>query len=355
MAKKKKTKELSKMPMLFSALDKSWEDNIISPAETSVRGKDMVSWGDNNAYPQYLDDLYHNVPTLQTIVNGIVDYIKGDEIVSNIGANAKGQTIEDIVGYAALDLVLYGGFALNLIRNKFGKVVHAYHLDFKRIRSDKDNTKFYYSDSWDRWNTKAMQYPKFKPDDTDESSVLYCKYNGHTLTYPFPMYGAAVKACEILKEVDNFHLNNIKNGFSASYIINLLNGVPDDEVREEIENSFLEKFSGVQNAGRFILNFADSKDNASDVQKLEVTDFDKQYESLAKWSRTQVYTSFKANPNLFGISTENIGFSAEEYKQAFKLFNKTTVEPLQNFIVNNIKKVFGEQSLEIKPFTINWD
>lgn len=351
----KRTAQMTRKPMIFSALDRSWEDNIVRPTETVSRGRDMVSWGDGNAYPQYLHDLYMSVPTLQSVVNGTVDYVKGDGVVSDIPANAKGQEIGDILDYIAHDLVMYNGFALNVIRNRKGEVAGVYHLDFKRVRSDKKNTVFWYSESWDRWTSKALRYPAFRPDGKEESSVLYAKYNGHTQTYPYPIYGASDKACEILKEVDVFHLNNIKNGFSASYIINLLNGIPDDSLRAEIEDEFIEKFTGSQNSGRFVLNFADSKEHSSEIQTLDVSDFDKKYESLAKWSRTQIFTSFKANPNLFGISTENIGFSAEEYKQSFKLFSKTTVEPYQNFIVKNLKKVFPSRGFEIKQFVINWE
>ena len=64
----------------FAAIDKYVETYIVSPKETILPGKDMVQWGDGNAYPDYLLELYKSVPTLQAIINGNVDFITGDEI-----------------------------------------------------------------------------------------------------------------------------------------------------------------------------------------------------------------------------------------------------------------------------------
>ena len=64
----------------FAAIEPYIESNIVSAKEKRLPGKDFVEWGDRNAYPDYLLDLYNNVATLKSIIDGCVDYIAGDDV-----------------------------------------------------------------------------------------------------------------------------------------------------------------------------------------------------------------------------------------------------------------------------------
>jgi hypothetical protein len=64
----------------FAAINPYAESNIISPKEKQYTGKDYVEWGDGNLYPEFLQALYDNVPTLQSIIEGCVDYVAGDAV-----------------------------------------------------------------------------------------------------------------------------------------------------------------------------------------------------------------------------------------------------------------------------------
>lgn len=127
------------------------EKNIITPEEIDIKGRDFVSWGSRNDYPDYLLSLYNSVATLRSIINGSIDYVLGDEVRCTVEqfslkVNSKGETIKDIIKNIAKDIFLYGGFALNIIRNRLGKVAEVYYLDFRNVRSDKKNENFYYSE-----------------------------------------------------------------------------------------------------------------------------------------------------------------------------------------------------------------
>ena len=352
MAKKKQQKDNIKL----SALDREYVSNIITPSETETRGKSYVSWGTNNKYPDYIDNLYENVSTLQTLINGTVDYVCGDKIESSvIKTNSKGHNVSDLVRYLAMDYLKYGGFCLQVIRDAFGGFKSAHYIDLKRLRSDKDNTKFYYSDSWDRWSTKMLEYPAFSSVDKKCLNSIYYFKNTVNTVYSRPIWGAATKACEIESLITDFHLNNIHNGFSASYIINLIGNVPDDTLKAEIEDMFVEKFSSSSNSGRFLLNFAQNKDDAATVEKIDISDFDKQYEALSNRTQQEIFTSFRCNPNLFGISTAQ-GFNSEEYEKSYELYKKSMVEPIQKRITAAFDKITGvEGSVTITPFTINFN
>jgi hypothetical protein len=356
----------------FAAIEPYIESNIVSAKEKRLPGKDFVEWGDRNAYPDYLLDLYNNVATLKSIIDGCVDYIAGDDVTilplrngMEGVMNGKGDTIVEQVRDIAKDYEMYGGFALQVVRGRDGRPSEVYYLDMRYLRMNKECDVFYYCEDWARKGKKGViVYPKFMPSLdwlklTDEernrhaSSILFVK-DIRTQTYPSPKYAASVKSCEIERCVDDFHLNSINNGFYGSAVINFNNGVPSPEIQQEIEDDFNEKFAGHQNAGRIAFAWNNSKANAISIDQMQVSDFGDKYQSLEKSARQRIFTAFKANPNLFGIPTESLGFSSEEYESAFRLFNRTQIRPIQRKIADAYDKIYGQKGvLTIVPFSMD--
>ena len=183
----------------FAAIDSYLETNIVSPVEKVLAGRDMVEWGTRNAYPDYLLDLYNNVPTLRSIINGNIDYVAGDDVTimplqeefTNQEMNRRGDTIREQVKDIAKDFELYGGFALQVIRNLAGEVAEVYYIDMRYLRTNKEGDVFYYSEKWGKSSrTDMVVYPAFMPKIeweklSDEernrhaSSILFVK-NVHT-------------------------------------------------------------------------------------------------------------------------------------------------------------------------------
>ena len=358
----------------FAAIDPYLEQNIVSPREQVVRGREYVAWGDGNRYPDYLLELTKSVPTLRSIINGTVEFIAGDDVtivplregMEDGKMNLRGDTIAEQVEDLARDFETYGGFALQVIRGFDGRVSELYYVDLRFLRMNKEGDVFYYSEKWAETGRRdAVVYPAFRQDvaekwptltdeerDAAASSILFVKTT-HSQVYPMPVWGASVKACEIERLVDDYHLNAISNGFTSSLIVNFNNGVPTDEMKEEIERDFNEKFSGSENAGRVMFSWNKNKDSATSFEVPPVTDFGDKYNALAENSRQKILTAFRAYPNLFGLSTST-GFSTEEFDQAFKLYNRTAVRPVQRMIADAYDKIYGTRGvLNIVPFTLD--
>ena len=356
----------NKIPVTFAAIDPYIESHIVKPTETLLRSKDMMEWGVNNSYPEYLLELYNAVPTLRSIINGNVDFISGDDVTFNLNKplNGKDETPRDLVRSLAQDKEIYGGFALQVIRALDGNVAEVHYIDVRFLRSNKECNVFYYSEKWGKAHRDdVIKYPAYMKNldwanmdmeqrKANASSILYVK-DTHTQTYPAPLYAASVKACEIERCIDDYHLNNINNSFTSSLIFNFNNGVPTDEIKEEIEKNMNEKFSGHQNAGRIMISWNQDKEHEVTITEPKVLNFGDKYTALAKHSRQQIFTAFRANPNLFGIPTENLGFSSEEYESAFKLYNRTQIMPIQKQIVEAFEKIYGAGALTIKPFSLD--
>ena len=360
----------------FAAIDSYLETNIVSPVEKVLAGRDLVEWGTRNSYPDYLLDLYNNVPTLRSIINGNIDYVAGDDVTimplqeefTNQEMNMRGDTVREQVKDIAKDFEIYGGFALQVIRNLAGEVAEVYYIDMRYLRTNKEGDVFYYSEKWGKSSrTDMVVYPAFLPKIeweklSDEernrhaSSILFVK-NVHTQVYPAPLYAASVKACEIERLIDEFHLSDINNHFVSSAIINFNNGDPGQEIKSEIERDFNEKFCGASNGGRVAFSWNPNKESATDIVEFKMEDFGERYKALSQHSRTQIFTSFRAIPLLFGLTSEaNTGFSTEEFEQSFKLYNRTQIQPVQRMICDAYDKIYGQRGvLTIRPFSLGGD
>ena len=342
----------------FAALNPFVVTNVVENVAKEISGKDFYGWGVDNKYPDFLYDLYQNVAVFQSIINGTADFVCGDEIVLNNGSkyiNKDEETIEDLFRKLVIDYLVYGGFAIQVIKNINNEVTELYYIDFQKVRTNKKNEVIFFSEDWSKsyGRVKYIAYPKYKKGDKNPTSVYYYKNDGSKDIYPTPIYSGAITDLVIQKKIGEFHLNEISNNFLSSKIISFNNGIPDDEMKNEIERSINEKFSGSENAGRILITFADSKENETTVTDLSTDSFADRYEALSKRTTAQIFTAFRATPNLFGLPTETTGFNSQEYAEAFKLYNRTVVKPIQKKMIDVFDKIFlTVGSISIQPYSI---
>lgn len=342
---------MGKVNLAFAATNQYVQKAIPENVSKEINGKDFYAWGSDNKYPDFLYMLSNESATLQSVINGIVDYVMGNE-VKGFRPNPK-EELEDMVSKLIGDYIIYGIAYINVIRAKSGGIAEVYWLDSRKTRTNEDNTVFFYSEDWSKsyGRVKTIILPKYVDGGTDSSSVICIKTPTSRETYPTPIWHSAIKAATIECEIGKYHLNEIVNNFSASAVINFNNGVPEDEQKDEIEKAINEKFTGSENAGRFLLSFNDNKDNQTTIARLTTDNFAERYNSLEKNVRQTIFTAFRANPNLFGIPTENLGFSSEEYDSAFKLFNRTVIRPIQKMLVRTFDKL--GLNMVIEPFSMD--
>lgn len=343
----------------MAAIDPYIQTNIISPTETELRHQNFVEFGDRNEYPNYIYSLFTNCATLHSIIMGTADFVCGESIESAIPSMTNNE-MEDFVRDLSLDLLIYGGAYIEVLRNRFGKVIKVNTLNFRNVRTNADNTKFYYSkgfgDSKSYGRCKCQVYDKFDPEDETQAAGIYYIKNIKHQVYPSPLWSASVIAAEIEKNINQYHLNNLSNGFTAYTIVGFNNGVPEDEIKEEIERNFNEKFSGTRNAGRIMLSWSDDKEHAATIDTLDLKDYGEQYKTLADRSRNELFVAFKCTPNIFGLPTETTGFNEQEYAGAFKLYEKFMIKPIQKNIIRALENIFIiGNPITIEPFKINFE
>ena len=312
-------------------------NKIQIPLVLDIKGSDKwVRYGTDNLFPRFLWENYLLNSNLQAIINTMADYIGGEGIVCSDIINKDGETFNEVIKRCIVDYLIFGGFCVEVIRNKERGIAEIYYQDIQNVRLNEAETKAYLSSDWSSWKLTPVTL------SLNPNNLHFLYYVKNPVTrgiYPIPIYQGALKSILILNSTRDFHLNNLQNNFTGNSIINFNNGVPSEDVQEEIERKIRDKFSGSNNAGKFILSFNDNKDSAVTIERLESDNFGELYQSLQDSSKKDIFTAFRIAPILVGVNPENNGFSKAEYLEAFTLYNRTVIKPIQDVIRGAFMKI----------------
>jgi capsid portal protein len=176
--------------------------------------------------------------------------------------------------------------------------------------------------------------------------LLYIKnYCPGLYYYSLPDWVSAMQFSVSEGEISNLHLNNITNGFLPAVMINFNNGVPAPEERQTIEDLLQAKFTGTDNAGRFMLSFNDDPTTKPTIDIINIENLHEKYQYVADYTQDRILVAHRVtSPLLFGIRTANNGFSSqsEEMKTAFSIMQTMTISPFQNLILNSLDVALTE-------------
>lgn len=330
------------------------------PTFKEARGKDWILYGDDgeykNRYPEYLLNLYRRSAKNHAIINSKKDYVVGQGwAVKSEGLDTmklarlqqfiqepnQYESLNDILEKVALDYELYNGFALEIVYNQLNdKIAAIYHADFARYRSNEDGTCYYYSEDWSKHNPVVEKIDAFNWKEPSGKQLLYVKgYSPDCKYYPLPTYLGSTGYIDLDVEIQNYHISAVRNNFVGSTILSFHNGTPPQEEQESIERQIKEKFTGTDNAGSIVLNFADSKERGIEIQHLSGNDDDKRFDILNKTVQREIYAGHSVtDPALFGIKEDGIFTSRNQLVDSFELFQNTYVNGRQQFI----ERVFNE-------------
>ena len=365
-----------------------------SPLVQEVRGKDWIEYGDatgewKNLYPQFLIDLYYSSSITAAIVNATAEMINGEELVisdeedrneearvklQNFMNNANSnETLHEVLKKVAFDFKLQGAFALNIVWSKDRtQIAEVYHIPVEKIRCERPDefgkTRAYYvSGDWSNTRSnKPYRIPAFNVNDrTSPNQILYTGlYSPNMNSYYAPDYVSCNNWALIDSKVSEFHLNNISNGFTGSFMISFANGIPTAEERNQIEQSLVSKFTGEKNAGKFVLTFSDDKTRVPEITSISPDDLDKQYIALQELLTSNILSGHRVtSKTLMGLDSAN-GFSsnADELLNASNFYLNTVVQPFQGQILKVLHKIFQVnqmdmpvQFVQLKPITIQFD
>lgn len=299
-----------------------------------------IDFGTNNNYPSFLNDLYRQSAKHGAIIKGKATYIYGSGFtgLSSVMAN-KYDSWNDTLKKCILDDEKYGGYALQIVWNKLGKIANVYHIKFHKVRTNYDNSKFWVKDEWDinkviayKQKTKERPYDAFDPSNPVGTQILYVKQEcDQNDVYPLPSYFQALNYINADVLVGQHILGMAQDGFVASKLINFNNGVPaTEQAKEAIEKAVAKKFTG-SDGKRFMLSFnknAESQVTITDLGSTQLTKED--FTNINNLIQQEIYAAHQiTSPMLFGIKTEGQLGGRGELATAYEIFKNTYVNERQ--------------------------
>lgn len=337
-----------------------------TPVFEESRTHDWIDEGKDNLYPHYLEELYVSSSIHSAIINGVAQMIYGEGLDAvykdfNIEQWLKVQQLfsnKEGLKRCALDLKLYGQCFFNVIWSQDRTTVsEVHHVPAATIRcgiaDDEDNvTEYYHKTDWTDQKVQPQVIPAFNTSDrTAASSIVHCKlYNPLSFYYGLPDYLGSTNYIEVDANLSEYHLNSINNGFFPSTILSFNDGVPTEEERAELERLVYNKFGGASNAGKILMTFNDSSENAPTVESFNISDAHQVFDYLSKEVVVKILSGHRVtSPLLFGIRNEGGGFgsNADEMKDAYDLFYNTVILPFQRIMLDGLRPVLAAAGITL--------
>lgn len=322
------------------------------PEYREKRGKGYIEFGEKNDYPNYLLQLYNKSAKHNAIVKGKVNYIIGngwkadeaDPIAEQfITQPNQFESLNDLTRKVSIDIEIFGGAYLEVIWSLTGgKLVDVLHIDYTKIRSNTDNTQFWYKKDWAERKDEAFAMMAFNTNVRQGKQILYVKeYRPGLDTYALPGYMGALNYIESDIEVSRHVLGNAQTGFSASKLITLPNGEPSPDEKRNIERRFTDRFSG-SDGKKFILSFTTDPARKPIIEDLGASDITKEdFTRVDLIIQNNLFAGHQiTSPSLFGIAEPGQLGSRTQMRDSYEIFKNTYVNDKQQFI----ESVFNELS-----------
>ena len=315
------------------------------PKFKEKKGVGYVEYGERNDYPNYLLELFSNSAKHQSLIKGKVNYICGNgwvakDIAGELFVKHANQleSLDEVTKKLALDIEIFGGAYLEIIWSRNGMISDIYHIDYTKIRSNKDNTQYWFKQDWKNRQEEAKIFNAFNPNLRIGSQIMYIKeYRAGVDTYALPSYyGGLNYICSDI-EVSKHIYGNALTGFTPSKLITLPNGEPSSEEKRDIERRFEDKFTG-SDGKKFLLSYVANAEQKPIIEDLGASDLTKEdYANVDILIRENIFASHQiSNPALFGISEAGKLGSRQELRDAYEIFKNTYVRYKQNQIENAI-------------------
>lgn len=357
------------------------EKQIEGSAITRKNALGWVNWGVRNNYPNLLLDLYNQSPTHRSAVNFAVmsilgngvDYeqmgINGDEIVPNYS-----QSWDEIIKSLALDYIIYGSYAIQIIQNKDGKTFSFWHMPLDKVRwseydEDGQITSYWICQDW----TATGQFPPFQIEAFDMRDnfkiergkpylYVYRTYSPAMTYYTQPHYQAAIKAIQSEIEYVTYDLKNIVNGFAPAGVLTLPE-VETDEERQAVIKNVTKMFQGSENANSVMITFRSNIEDKG-VEYVPFQTNKGSFNFYADANQRTINRILEAHqiPNaaLIGhpdISNSGFASEADKLEVSYQLYNKLTGNYNRMAVIKTLNQMLQMNGVDteiiMKPLSFN--
>lgn len=362
------------MPANFFAFSKNREENT----PTFSEGKqEWINYGLDNQYGEYLIELLNTSSKHNSLIRKKVNMTAGKGFLENEAnqkfiANEFGkEDANEIAVKNAWDLMTYGGgcFAITWSKDK-KSIARQSYVDFSKVRIakqlDDDSVMaqrqaegveyFYISADWSQYR-KAKYKPEliqgFDERYKDELTQLvwFTEYRPGVDYYTYPDYISSINWIELDREISNFHLSSVKNGFTPSMMIAFNGGIPTDEEQDAFNKTVRKQYAGTDNGANVFITYSESKDRAPEITPISLNSSDERFLQLEEQIQQNIIIAHGASPIVAGVAIAGKLGSSDEVVEAETVFNVNVIQAKQTTIeraFNKIAKINGVPDLKLE-------
>lgn len=347
------------------------------PTIIEKNNQDYISYGLDNMYPSSLNNLVKQSAMQSAIIrtkakmmsgsafliNGAKDEIDSENIFKTLDPKTQkdlnnffennGDDLNDIKLKMSDDFQRYGAMCAEIIYSMdWSRIAKIKYIQVANIRSGKmingKVEKYYYSKNWaDRRETPIEIYAYDEDDKTHYNQLIYIK-QGNLDYYGEPSYESCLKWVAIDAKLGRFHDSAISKNFNMGMSITIYGAPADEAKREGIVRNLKRQYEGEDNAGKTAVFFADSKDTATEVKPIEVSNLDKNLLVLSDQCVSHILTANSATtPLLFGITTAGQLGGNTELETGYKIFNKMVVQPDREILERFFNKILKHNNVPV--------
>ena len=347
-------------------MDKHFKNlsSYVKPKVIEDKRKDWVAYGEDNEYYSYLIDLFINSTKNNAIITGISNMIFGKGIDALDSSSKPDQYAamksifsDSCMRKVILDFKMLGEGSFQVLRRD-GKVVSAEHFPRQTLRAEKMNENgeiqaYYYHPKWHevKPSDKPKRIAAFGFGNGKEPEIKIIKRYVSGYDYYCPQdYETAY--CELEREISDYLINDVKNGFSGTKVVNFNNGIPDVEAQLRVKNDVMNKLTGSKGE-KVIVAFNNNQESKTTVDDISLNDAPSHYEYLSRECQNKLIIAHRVtSPLLLGMRTENngLGSNADEIKTASLLFNNVTIRPYQDVICEAMDAILAVNDISLKLY-----
>lgn len=328
------------------------------PKAIEDKRKEYVAYGEDNNFYQSLIDAYLGSATNNAAIRSISDlvYGKGISIEGKEIDSPEVKELRKMIGHRCLKKIilerkLLGQAAMQVIYSKKGnnrKVIKIKHFPIHTLRPEKMDSNgvinnYYYHPNWveKKRNDVLKKIPAFGTSKEDVEIMCIKPYvSGYSYFCPVD-YSGALPYAELEGEISDYLLNEAKNSFSGTKIINFNNGVPPQEQRNEITRDVKSKLTGSRGQ-KLIVAFNENAESKTTVEDISLNDAPAHYEYLANEAMHKILVGHRVtSPMLLGIKDTGNGLAsnADEIMTASQLFNSTVIHTYQDELLDVLEEL----------------
>lgn len=327
--------------------------------------KNFIYFGEDNLYPQYLNQVYYSSP----LHGAIVDFKTQASVGGGYDIDESKLSVKERVDYYTFtkrlqlnklvpsltkEYILHNRVYF-LIHLKAGKCAKMERVYADKVRKNIDGSIYSVAYDW-TYQTGIKEYKPYTKKCKDGVYMLeFAEQSVGMDIYPLPQYTSALNFAFLSGELSYLAKSNIQNSVFPSFALKFPKKPQNDEEMQQIKDT-VNKMKGAENAGKAVAFFANNKEQLPEMDAIPTNQNDSLFKEASELITEQICFSHTIDPILLGVRTTGSLGNGSDIKQAYVIFEKNVIMGLRNRIeeiVNSLFEIAGiNATMEIKNYQI---